>query len=92
MEGTVVMVFGLKVDTNNFIVCIPPDKVARAQQAASSALNQPSLTLKEAQSLTEFLSLCSSGSSGMDFYALFMGLYYQIPLYIITVHTKTLVY
>ena len=30
VEGTVVPVFGLEVDTNKFIVRVPPDKVARA--------------------------------------------------------------
>ena len=59
VEGTVVPVFGLEVDTNKFIVRVPPDKVARAQQATSLALKQPSLTLKEAQSLTGFLSFCA---------------------------------
>ena len=59
VEGTVVLVFGLEVDTNNFIVRVPPDKVARAEQATSFALEQPSLTLKEVQSLTGFLSFCA---------------------------------
>ena len=59
VEGTVVPVFGLEVDTNLFIVRVPADKVARAKEATSSALKQLSLTLKEAQSLTGFLSFCA---------------------------------
>ena len=56
VHGTVVIVFGLEVNTNKFIVCVPTNKVICACQATSSALSQSSLTLKEAQSLTGFLS------------------------------------
>ena len=59
VHGTVVIVFGLEVDTNEFIICVPVDKVVRACQATSSALSQSSLTLKDAQSLTGFLSFCT---------------------------------
>lgn len=59
VHGTVVMVFGLEVDTNLFIVRVPADKLARASEATSKALSQPSVTLKEIQSLTGFLSFCA---------------------------------
>lgn len=59
VHGTVVIVFGLEVDTNLFIVRVPADKLARASQATSKALSQSSLTLKEIQSLTGFLSFCA---------------------------------
>ncbi len=38
VEGTVVPVFELKVNINKFIVWVPPNKIARAQQATSLAL------------------------------------------------------
>ena len=59
VHGTVVIVFSLEVDTNEFIVRVPTDKVIRVRQATSSALSQSSLTLKEAQSFTGFLSFCA---------------------------------
>ena len=59
VEGTIVLVFGLEVNTNKCIICVPPDKVAQAQQATSLAFKQPSLILKEAQSLTGFFSFCA---------------------------------
>ena len=55
VKGTVVSVFGLKVDINKFIISISLDNVAQAQQATDLALKQLSLMLKEAQSLTGFL-------------------------------------
>ncbi len=57
VEDIVVSVFGLEVDINKLIICVPLDKVARAQQATRLALKQFSFKLKEAQSLTGFLSL-----------------------------------
>lgn len=57
MESIVLPVFRLEINTNNFIVYASPDKVARAQQAKSLALKYSSLTLKETQSITGFLSL-----------------------------------
>lgn len=59
VHGTVVIVFRLKIDTNKFIVCVPTNKVICACHATSSALTQFSLILKEAQSLTGFLSFCA---------------------------------
>ena len=59
IEGTIVPVFGLEVDTNLFIVCLLADKVTRAKEATSLALQPLSLTLKEVQSLTGFLSFCA---------------------------------
>lgn len=56
VHGTVVIVFGLEVDTNLFIAQVPADKLAHAFQAISKALSQFSVTLKEIQSLTSFLS------------------------------------
>lgn len=59
MEGIVVPVFVLKVNTNLFIISIPPNMIAQAQKATSSALHKLSLTLKEVQSLMEFVSFCA---------------------------------
>lgn len=56
VHGKVVMVFGLEVDTNLFMVRVPADKLTCASQATSKALNQSSFTLKAIQSLTGFLS------------------------------------
>ncbi len=50
---TVVIVFGLKVDTNLFIIQVLAEKLART---FSKALSQFSITLKEIQSFTSFLS------------------------------------
>lgn len=46
VHGTVVIVFGLKVDINSFTIQVPADKLARASQATTKALSQSSLTLK----------------------------------------------
>lgn len=57
--STVVRVFGLEVDKNNFIVRVPPNKLTRAQEAINLTPQPHSLTLKEAQFFTGFLSFCA---------------------------------
>lgn len=57
--GTVVSVFGIKIDTNLFVARIPAKKQQKAKDATGDALCKESLTLHEAQSLTGFLSFCA---------------------------------
>ncbi len=45
--GTVIIVFGLEVNTNLFIIQVPVEKLAYTFQATSKALSQSSVTLKE---------------------------------------------
>ena len=56
--GTVVPIFGIKVDINAFTARIPQDKLKMAKKATKKALSKKSLTLNEIQSLTGFLSFC----------------------------------
>jgi hypothetical protein len=57
--GCVLTVLGIEVDTHQFVARLPQDKLNRALKATASTLAQQSLTLKEAQSLTGFLSFCA---------------------------------
>lgn len=57
--GTVVPVFGIKIDTNLFEAQIPEDELNKAIRATGDALTKGSLALHEAQSLTGFLSFCA---------------------------------
>ena len=57
--GTIVEVLGILVNTNTFELTVPEDKLARARNLCAAALNQVSLTLREAQSLTGTLSFCA---------------------------------
>lgn len=57
--GTVIPVFGIQVDSNLFIASLPPEKIAKAVAATAAALNTKFLTLREAQSLTGYLSFCA---------------------------------
>ena len=57
--GTIVSVFGIKIDTNLFVAQIPTNKLERARDATGEALSKQALTLHEAQSLTGFLSFCA---------------------------------
>lgn len=56
IEDTFVLVFELKIDIENFINCILPNKIARAQEITNLALKQSFFTRKKAQSLIKFLS------------------------------------
>lgn len=58
-EGTIVSVLGIELDTNLFTARLPEKKLHRAIEATKAALIQQSLTLREAQSLTGFLSFCA---------------------------------
>lgn len=57
--GTVVPVFGIEINSNDFIASLPPEKIAKAIAATGAALLQKSLSLKEAQRLTGYLSFCA---------------------------------
>ena len=50
---------GLEIDTNLFTLQVPEDKIERAFKATALALKQESITLKEIETLADFL----------DFYA-----------------------
>ena len=58
--GTVIPVFGIQIDTNLFRASLPADKIHKAISVTASALLKTSLTLKEAQSLTGYLSFCAA--------------------------------
>lgn len=57
--GTIVLVFGIEIDTNIFVARIATDKLQRARESTGWALSQESLTLHKAQSLIGFFSFCA---------------------------------
>lgn len=57
--GTIVPVFGILVNTNTFVASLPLEKISKAIEVTTKALAQKSLTLREAQSLTGYLSYCA---------------------------------
>ena len=57
--GTKVTVLGLEVDTDDFVLRVPKDKVLRATATTSMALEHNSTSMLEAQSLAGFLSFCA---------------------------------
>ena len=57
--GTVVQILGVEVDSKRFEARLPKEKVDKAIQAASAALADNSISLRDAQSLAGFLSFCS---------------------------------
>ena len=57
--GTVCSILGIEVDTNTFEARLPIDKLNRAIALTQLALTQRSLSLRDAQSLSGFLSFCS---------------------------------
>lgn len=59
IEGTVVPVFGIEVDTNQFMARLPEDKVLRACTLCSDTLSRSSVTLHSIQSLAGLLNFCA---------------------------------
>ena len=59
MEGTVIPVFGIEVDTTEMIARVPLDKISRVQSMCSSVLEHKSMSLHNAQKLAGLLSFCS---------------------------------
>ena len=57
--GTIIPVFGIEINSNNFVASLPPDQIANAIAVTKAALLQKAWTLKEAQSLTGYLSFCA---------------------------------
>lgn len=57
--GTVITVLGLEVDTNNFTLRVPEDKMKKAFHATSRLHQQDSITRKEMENLAGFLSFCA---------------------------------
>jgi hypothetical protein len=57
--GTKVTVLGLEIDTDEFVLRVPKDKVLRAAATTSTALEYNSISMLEAQSLAGFLSFCA---------------------------------
>ena len=57
VEGTVVPVFGIKVDKNSFMTRFQCDKLHKAYKLAAVALNKQSMMLLETKTLTGFLFL-----------------------------------
>ncbi|KAJ5054746.1 uncharacterized protein L3040_001011 [Drepanopeziza brunnea f. sp. 'multigermtubi'] len=58
-EGTAVNLLGLLVDTHTFTVSVLLEKLQRVLHLTQIAIDDRSLTLREAQSLTGLLSFCS---------------------------------
>ena len=59
LEGTVVPVFDIKVDTNLFTTRLSRDKLHKACEFSASVLKKQRMTLFEAKTLTGFLSFCA---------------------------------
>lgn len=57
--GTIVPVFGILININTFVACMPAEKIAKTIEATKKALAQKVLTLREAQSFTGYLSYCA---------------------------------
>lgn len=55
IEGTIVSVFGIEVDTNFFTGLFFRNKLYKAFVLAAAMLNKQSMTLLEAETLTSFL-------------------------------------
>lgn len=58
--STIIPVFGIEIDTNLFRANLLADKIHKAVTTTATALFKSSLTLKEAQSLTGYLSFCAA--------------------------------
>lgn len=59
-EGTLVRFLGRMVNSTNFTVSIPHDKVDKVVALTSIAIKKQSMTLHEAQTLAGLLTFCSS--------------------------------
>lgn len=58
-KRTIIIVFGIKVDTNIFTVRLPLEKLERAKKATEKLFKDRSVSFHEVQSLMGFLSFCS---------------------------------
>lgn len=58
-EGTVLVVFGIEVDTNTFTAKLPREKLEKARTATARILKEKSVSFLKMQSLVGFLSFCS---------------------------------
>ena len=57
-KGTLVIVFGIEIDTRNFTARLPNDKLEKAVKATNKVLVEQSVTFLDIQSLVGFLSFC----------------------------------
>lgn len=57
-QGTVVIVFGIEIDTSLFTACLPRDKLEKAIKATLKVLSQKVVSFSNIQSLVGFLSFC----------------------------------
>lgn len=58
-QGTVVIVFGIEIDTENFIARLPSEKLEKVRKATSAALASASISLLDIRSLIGYLSFCA---------------------------------
>ena len=57
--STIILILGYEVDTNEFILQVPANKLQEAYKATTKALEKKSLNLMEADYLAGFLGFCA---------------------------------
>lgn len=58
-EGTLVVVFGIEIDTSSFTAQLSKEKLEKAHDIITKILKEKSISFLDMQSLVGFLSFCS---------------------------------